>query len=75
VLLNTEAVNVMVLLHTQGNFFHELRLALRNAGWTQFVYVGKGKVHPIVGREGREGEWKATKLVLDAKNIKLNAQK
>jgi len=56
VLLNSKAVNVMILLHLHGDFFHAARLALRNAGLTSFVYVGKGKVHHIVCREGREGE-------------------
>lgn len=55
-LLNSRVVNVKVLLHLQGGFFYALRLALRNAGLTPFVYVGKGKFHLIVCREGREGE-------------------
>lgn len=73
-LLNIKAVNIMFLLPLQGDCFHALRLAHLNAGLKPFVYVGKGEVHPIACREGREGEQKSIKFGLDGDNIKLNEQ-
>jgi hypothetical protein len=58
----------MMMLRLQGDCFHALRLALLNAGLKPFVYVGKGEVHPIASREGREGEQKSIKFGLDADN-------
>jgi hypothetical protein len=58
----------MILLRLYGDCFHALRLVRLNAGLKPFVYVGKGEVHPIAGREGREGEQKSIKFGLDADN-------